>query len=179
MLHLPLVFLDVETTGLNPEVHEIIELGAVVARAEGNVLRETARLDFKIQPKNIALADPQALRINGYDASQWLFAATLEDVLRQFKDTAKGGVLVAHNLSFDWAFLSKAFEKTEIENTLHYHKLDTISIAFAKLAEEEDINKFSLRALCEHFGIENKRAHSAFSDAYATFELFKKLMGMR
>ena len=33
--------------------------------------------------------------------------------------------------------------------------------------------------LIEKYGIENKKAHSAFADAYATYEVFKKLMNLK
>ena len=59
---------------------------------------------------------------------------------------------------------------------MHYHKLDTISIAWAKFHKDTDVIHFSLRELCERFGIKNEKAHTALSDARATFELYKKLM---
>ena len=61
-------------------------------------------------------------------------------------------------------------------NTMHYHKLDTVSVAWAKLHNDPDIEHFSLREMCVHFDIKNERAHTALSDARATFELYKKLM---
>ncbi len=179
MLNSPIAFVDVETTGLNPDVHEIIELGAVIARMQDDKLVVTDQLDVKIKPLHIENADPQALRVNGYDEGQWLFAYTLEEAMKSFAEKTNGAIIAAHNITFDYAFIAKAFEKTNIPNGMHYHKLDTISIAFARLHEQEDINKFSLRALCEFYGIENKRAHNAFSDAYATYELFKKLMNLK
>ena len=59
---------------------------------------------------------------------------------------------------------------------MHYHKLDTISIAWAKFHNDKDFEHFSLREMCERFGIKNEHAHTALSDARATFELYKKLM---
>jgi DNA polymerase III epsilon subunit-like protein len=47
------------------------------------------------------------------------------------------------------------------------------------LKDNDDMNKLSLKALTEFYGIENKKAHSAFADTYATYELFKKLMGLK
>ena len=61
---------------------------------------------------------------------------------------------------------------------MHYHKLDTVSMTWAKLHKNPDIDHFSLREMCKHFGIENKNPHSALSDARATFELYKKLMSL-
>src|SRR3989344_1833010 len=56
------------------------------------------------------------------------------------------------------------------------HNLDNVSVAWAKLHKDPDLEHFSLRELCLRFGIENKEAHTALSDARATYELYKKLM---
>jgi DNA polymerase III epsilon subunit-like protein len=59
---------------------------------------------------------------------------------------------------------------------MHYHKIDTISVAWAKLHRNPDIEHLSLRELCLHFDIKNEHAHTGLSDARATYELYKKLM---
>ncbi len=179
MLQQPLAFIDVETTGLDHDNHEIIELGLVLARMKDDVLTVVDELDIKIQPQYIERAEPAALRVNGYDPADWLFAVTLEDAMKTFAEKTEGAIFVAHNLTFDYGFVNAAFKKTSIENKMHYHKLDTIALAFGILHTNDDIGKLSLRALCEKFEIENKRAHSAFADAYATYEVFKKLMKLK
>jgi DNA polymerase-3 subunit epsilon len=136
-------------------------------------------LNLKIQPKNIDKAEPQALRINGYNEADWLFAVSLEDAMKELAKKTDGAIFVAHNVTFDYGFIESAFKKTNTENKMHYHRLDTISLAFGILHSNDDISKLSLRALCEKYGIENKRAHSAFADAYATYEVFKKLMNLK
>lgn len=178
MLQQPLAFIDVETTGLSAEKHEIIELGLVLARMKDGVLTVVDELDIKIQPKHIETAEPQALRVNGYNEADWLFATSLEEVMRVFGEKTKGAIFVAHNVTFDYAFIEKAFEKTGVENGMHYHKIDTISLAFGILHHQDDISKLSLRVLCEKYGIENKKAHSAFADSYALYEVFRKLMNV-
>ncbi len=178
-----LAFIDTETTGLDFLMHEIIEIGVVLVsqdkseegQSEYEVLEE---FELKIKPERIADADPVALRVNHYDPSQWVFAYTLAEAMQIFSKKTEGAVMVGHNVAFDFLFLEKAFRDTQVPNLLHYHKLDTISMAFAKLHGNEDINRFSLAALCQEFGIENKNAHTALSDSRATFELYKKLMSM-
>jgi len=179
MLQQTLAFIDVETTGLDSDTAEIIELGAVIAKIKDGELVVIDQVDLKIHPQHIETAEPQALRINGYNEADWLFAVTLEDAMKSFAEKTEGAVFVAHNLTFDYGFIDRAFKNTGIENKMHYHKLDTIAIAFAKLHDQDDINKFSLKALTEYYGIENKKAHSAFADAYATYEVFKKLLNLK
>lgn len=176
ILQQSLAFIDVETTGTDPKVHEIIEIAAIIARLKDGVLTITDQLDLKVQPKHIETAEPAALRVNGYDEADWLFAVSLEEAMQSFAKKTEGAVFVAHNVIFDHSFVQAAFESTGIENAMHYHKLDTISVAFASLHNSDDISKLSLRALCQHFEIENKAAHSAYADAYATYELFKKML---
>jgi DNA polymerase-3 subunit epsilon len=179
MLNQTLAFIDIETTGLDRDTHEIIELGAVIARMKDGEFVVTDELNLKIQPKNLEKAEPQALRINGYNEADWLFAVSLEDAMKELAKKADGAVFVAHNVTFDYGFIESAFKKTNIENNMHYHKIDTISLAFGILHSNDDLGKLSLKALCEKYGIENKKAHSAFADAYATYEVFKKLMNLK
>jgi DNA polymerase-3 subunit epsilon len=175
----PLAFIDVETTGTDADTHEVIELGLVLTKLKDGALEVVDQLDLKIQPQNIATADPVALRINGYNEADWLFATTLADAMKSFAEKTDGAVFVAHNVTFDNAFIDAAFKKTEIENKMYFQKLDTLSIAFAKLHDADDMGKLSLKALCEKFSIQNARAHSAFADAYATYEVFKKLFNFK
>lgn len=174
-----LAFVDTETTGLDVERHEIIQIGCVLvgqdqATEEGYTTID--EFEFKIKPERIEDADKTALRINGYNEADWVFAYTLKEAMQLFADKTKNAIIVGHNLPFDFAFLMKAFSTTGVQNKMHYHKLDTISIAYAKAKKRDDINRFSLRSLCEVFKIENKQAHTALADARATFELYKKLM---
>ena len=168
-----LAFIDVETTGLNAMKHEIIELGCVLAKPDLEIIEE---FELKIKPEHIEDAEPVALRINNYDPANWVFAYTLPQAMKIFSEKAKNTIMVGHNLSFDYGFLEHALIKCGIANTMHYHKLDTISIAWAKLHRQPDLDRFSLRELCSRFNIENKKAHSALSDARATYELYKKMM---
>lgn len=178
-----LAFIDTETTGLNVLKNEIIQIGCVLVTQKTNEDRSLSfetidEFEIKVKPKNIENADLVALRINGYNEADWVFAYTLEEGLKIFSEKAKDAIMVAHNLCYDFAYLEKAFLETGVQNKLHYHKLDTISIAYAKSKNRGDINRFSLHALCELFGIENKNAHTALSDCRATFELYKKLMSL-
>jgi DNA polymerase III alpha subunit (gram-positive type) len=179
ILEQPLAFIDIETTGTDRDAHEILELGVVIARMKDGVLTVTGELDLKVQPKHIETAEATALRINGYNEADWLFAVSLEEAMRVFVEKTKGAIFLAHNITFDFPFIEKALKDTNQVHDMHFHKIDTLSLAFGVLHQTGDVGKLSLRMLCEQFGIENKKAHSAFADAYATYEVFKKLMKLR
>ena len=170
-----LAFIDIETTGLNLLKNEIIEIGCVLTNPELKVIGE---FELKIKPENIKDADKTALKVNHYKASDWVDAYTLEQAMKIFSKKVKDCIMVGQNVAFDSGFLEYAFAKTKMLNTMHYHKLDTISITWAKLHKSPDLEHFSLRELCVRFGIKNERAHSALSDARATYELYKKLMAL-
>jgi DNA polymerase-3 subunit alpha (Gram-positive type) len=166
-------FVDIETTGLNLVKHEIIEIGCVLTNPELEVIEE---FELKIKPERILDADPVSLKISHYVPEKWENALSLAEAIKIFTEKVKGAIMVGHNVAFDAGFLEYAFHKTGMENTLHYHRLDTVSVAWAKLHRSPDLEHFSLRELCLRFGIEQGEAHRALPDARATYELYKKLM---
>jgi DNA polymerase III epsilon subunit family exonuclease len=168
-----LAFIDIEATGLDVNKHEIIEIGCVLTTPNLEVIEE---FELKVKPERIEDADPVSLKVNGYEESRWIFAQTLPDAMKVLAPKIEGAIMVGHNMPFDLSFLDAAFSKIGLKNPLHYHRLDTISIAWAKLHREADLEHFSLRELCVRFGIKNENAHTALSDARATYELYKKLM---
>lgn len=179
ILNQPLAFVDIETTGLDPEKGEIIELGVVIARLVGDKLEIVDEIDMKIAPKHIETAEATALRVNGYNEADWLFAIDLENAMKTFVKKTEGAIFVAHNVTFDYGFIEANLRRLKIDNKFHFYILDTVSVAFAILRSNDDISKLSLRALCEKYGVENKKAHSAFADAKATYEVFKKLLNLK
>ncbi|PIR68404.1 hypothetical protein COU49_01285 [Candidatus Nomurabacteria bacterium CG10_big_fil_rev_8_21_14_0_10_35_16] len=168
-----LAFIDIETTGLDVIDHEIIEIGCVLTTPKLEVIEE---FELKIKPEHIEVADPTAMKINHYDESLWQDAHTLKEAIKILSEKVRDAIMVGQNVAFDSSFLEHAFAKTKIKNSMHYHKLDTISIAWAKLHKDTELKHFSLRDMCLRFDIENTKAHSALSDARATYELYKKLM---
>jgi len=168
-----LAFIDIETTGLDVLKHEIIEIGCVITTPEFKVLE---KFEIKIKPEHIENADPVALKVNHYKEEEWMGGVTLEEAMEAFSLKVKDCIMVGQNVAFDSGFLECAYSKTKTKNLMHYHRLDTISLAWAKLHREPDLEHFSLRELCLRFGIKNEKAHTALADAYATYELYKKLM---
>ena len=95
-----LAFVDIETTGINPFKHEIIEIGCLIAkqndRGEWVTVEE---FEFKVKPEHIETAETEALRINGYNETNWMFAHSLEEALKTLSQKCDGCVLVGQNIS--------------------------------------------------------------------------------
>ena len=170
-----LAFIDIETTGISLIKNEIIQIGCVLTTPK---LKKIEEFELKVKPEKIENANPVALKINHYNKKDWEESLSLEDAMKIFSKKVEGCIMVGQNVSFDAGFLEYAFAKTKLLNSMHYHKLDTISIAWAKLNKKKDFTHFSLREMCKYFGITNKNPHSALSDARATYELYKKLIAL-
>lgn len=175
-----LSFVDLETTGLDPARHEIIEIGCLVARPLDDAPRPkwevVDELELKVKPTRLETAEPEALRVNGYNDGDWLFAASLEQAMKTLAEKIADTTVIAQNVTFDWGFLEKAFHVAGIAPKVFYHKMDLPSMVFGKLHAHPEIQKLSLWALSEYFGVKNERAHTALADARAAFEIFKKLL---
>ena len=167
-------FIDIETTGFKVGHHDVIEVACVLADPSKDY-EVVDELEIKIKPERIENADPQALRINGYNDAEWMFAYTLEQAMKMLAEKIEGTVMVAHNITFDWTFLEHAFREVGVEPKL-YRKLDSYSIAYAKFSNEPDVNKFSLKALAEYYGLKNEKAHTALADTRVTVDIFRELM---
>lgn len=171
-----LAFIDIEMTGLSVIEHEILEIGCVLTDHKLKVIEE---FEFKIKPEHIETADPASLKVNHYKKEDWKEAIPLREALHILSLKTKDAIMVGQNVAFDSSFLEYNFNKLKMKNTLHYHRLDTISVAWAKLHRDKNIDHFSLRELCKHFKIKNENPHSALSDARATYLLYKKLMRLK
>jgi DNA polymerase III epsilon subunit-like protein len=176
-----LAFIDTETTGTDPNFHEIIELAVIIVRqvhreGRGPKIEIIEECEWKIKPQHIERAEEAALRVNGYNEVDWMFAVDRKKAMEEFAKKTQSCTFVSHNLVFDYAFVSKAFDETGIDNRMHYAKLDTISIAFARLYDATTADKFSLRSLCDLLKVENAKAHTALADTRALVEVYRKLM---
>ncbi len=176
-----LAFIDTETTGTDPDRHEIIELAVIIARqvpreGKGPKLEIIEECEWKIKPTHIERAEDAALRVNGYNEVDWMFALDRKKVMEEFVKKTQSCTFVSHNLVFDYGFVTKALQETGVDSRMHYAKIDTISLAFARLYDAPQADKFSLRFLCELLKVENSKAHTALADTRALVQVYKKLM---
>ena len=167
-----LAFIDTEATGLGFN-HELIEIGLVkVSSYNFTVLDEW---EAKIKIERIEMADPEALKMNNYNETDWKDALDEEEVLKIFLEKAEKTILVGHNLTFDWLHIQKSLAKYSLKPTFWYKSLDTFSLAWQKIRNEPSINSLGLGELARYFEISQDKPHSALDDARTTYKVFMKL----
>jgi DNA polymerase III epsilon subunit-like protein len=111
-----LALIDVETTGLNPRFHEIIDYGAIYIDLEG---RELGRLYVRIMPDHPERIDAVAKSINGFDEAYWRANGAVSEVealrlIEGFHRRTAGGrsmIFTAYNVSFDVGFVDAFFAR--------------------------------------------------------------------
>ncbi|MBN9392999.1 MAG: 3'-5' exonuclease [Chloroflexi bacterium] len=175
MRNRPILFLDLETTGLNPGYQEISEIGAVlVSQPDWQVI---TTYEAKVLPSHLETAQPEALLIGHFDAAVWeKEGRPLKQALEELSEIGQGAILAGFNVTFDWAFLQAGFNLVELPDPFYYHRYDVMSAAFSMLYGKTEFKKFSLSECCRYFGVTNTKAHSALADAQATYEVFVGLM---
>lgn len=172
----PIAVTDLEMTGLDPHIHEIIEIGLVVVDPATMDITDT--LDVKVKPEHIQTADPQALKTNGYAPEDWGDAVSLKDALQRYAAKTENAVFCAQTINNDWGFLAEGFYRTGVKHTMDYHMIDIPSIAWAAL-RHTGIQKVRLRELCKYFGIPPEPdQHRAINGATKAYEVLKRLVAM-
>lgn len=171
---LPIAMTDIETTGLSPLTHEIIEIGCVLLDQQtGEFLDE---FEVRIRPEHISRAAPQALQVNGYREELWEDAVSLHEGVELYVKKINRSVFCAQNATFDWSFLSCAFERTQIQPNIDYHRLDLMSLAYAQL-REKGVTKYNLNALATFFNLEPESfPHRALTGARIASRVYRCLM---
>ena len=176
-MHQKLIFLDTETTGLQPlkygePYHEIIEFAALVL---DDNMRLQCVIDRKYHMRRPGWADPNALKINKYDPKLWDHTAvewtykTVGDLVALLNQPC---VLVGHNISFDVRFL-----RALIIGEYGYEWrvppcIDTR--ALARLAWGYD--SLTLDSIRERRGWQKAGAHSAFKDALDCYRIYQSFV---
>ena len=170
----PLAFIDLETTGLDPERHEILEIGVI--RVHGDTLEEIERADVRVRPERLDKADPRALALNGYSEKGWRDASSLTEALGRIAALFEGATLAGHNVWFDRAFLDAGWRRTGVTPPeMDHHVLDTATLAWPLVAAGL-VESVSLAPVCERLGIDGSEPHRALSDAERSLALARCLL---
>src|SRR5258708_37565854 len=91
---LPISITDLETTGLRPDVHEIVEIGLLVIDQTSFEILDT--FDVKVRPEHPERATKGALETNGYNPAQWSNAVTIEEAIREYGRKTADTIFCSH-----------------------------------------------------------------------------------
>ena len=153
-----IAIVDVETTGLDPAHHEMVDLGAIYIRPDG---RELGRFFVRIHPPHPERLDPGAAAVNGYSPERWLTLGAVDEseAVRQWRAfhdqmARVGGATVtfaALNAWFDQSFTDALLRRhgSSWRALFHYQILDLPSMAWGLGARE-----LGGAALAARYGIE-------------------------
>ncbi len=152
------VVVDVETTGTDPKMADLVEVAAV--RVKGGKI--TDRWSTYVNPGRPIVGN----QMHGITDKDVKGAPTPAEAARKALDFVGDALLVGHSVGFDIAFLEAALgDGTRIEQGRY---LDTLVIAREGYP---DLENYKLGTLANFFGVELKESHRALPDAEATATL--------
>jgi len=153
---------DIETNGSKVDKHQIIELAAVRV-INGEIV---ARFESLVHCNEI---NEHISEITGICVNDTKDAPPLQEVLYKFKEFLGNAIFVAHDVKFDYRFISGSFNKVGLEPLLNR------SLCSLALAERTVTSyRYALSYLNDTFELNsNATHHRAMSDVITTFGLFK------
>ena len=161
------IFLDTETTGLEPKLgHRIIEVACVEMKSRRLTHRHFHRY---VNPEREI--DAGALAIHGISSEFLQDKPRFAEIAAEFLDFVRGAELIIHNAAFDIGFLNAELARIDLAPiTAACRVHDTLRMA-------KDLHpgkKNNLNALCERYGVDNSRRtlHGALLDAEILAEVY-------
>lgn len=178
MTEFAFAFLDCEFGGLDPDLHDITEIGVILTDYR---LVELSVAEWKVKARADRIT-AEAAQISGYDAAAWADAKGIREVLSELtamlpKD--RKVVPAGQNVRMDVMFLERAYKLCGMPNPFDYHVIDLATLYYAwSLVKGEIVPALSLRQAATMAGLaEGGVAHRALADARLTLETFRHYVG--
>ena len=162
------VVLDLETTGGAPDGGGITEIGAVKVRGG----EELGLFGTLVNPGD--RLPPFITVLTGITEAMLAPAPPIEAVLPSLLEFLRGGVLVAHNATYDVGFLKAACARHGYPWP-QVRVLDTAALARRALTRDEVPNR-KLATLARFFQATTQPTHRALDDARATVDVLHGLI---
>lgn len=169
-----LVFLDLETTGVDPAADRIIEFSAVkYSVLENGRLEERKRINEFIRPP-VPISDKitEITGITNEQLQNYGYESEIFPKIKEFMESAE--ILLGYNiLAFDAQFMAAMYERQSAP--LPKAKAFDV-LPFVKNMDVGELDSFALSAVCKHFGVDaGLQFHSSIDDVIATRRLFEVL----
>lgn len=156
-----IVALDIETTGLDPNKDEIIEIGCVRFRDR----RVDAEWSTLIHPGR--RIPPFITRLTGITDQMVLQAPAILDVLPELADFVGDAPILGHNVRFDLSFFKK-HSLFRLNATLDTYEMAAVLLPNA--------GRYNLSALAQSLGVPYPATHRALDDSRATRGVYLRLL---
>jgi DNA polymerase III epsilon subunit-like protein len=180
---IPLVITDIETGGLELH-HPIIQIAAIVIVPGTGVILEEFNVKIQFDESH---CDPEALRINNYQAIDWQDSIPLIEALNQLKTLYSTYATSSRTSKKGWQYrvalaggYNSHFDSDRLFHRAREHKiflpvdprfLDVMQLALWKL----NLKSYKLSDVAEHLGISAEGAHDALVDVKITADVMQKL----
>jgi DNA polymerase III epsilon subunit-like protein len=164
-----LCFIDTETTGLDPRIHQAYEV--CYWHEDASEPRSF------LLPHTLDHADGTALRIGGYfDRQMQPFDDPESFVRNDLIRVLRGATLVGSNPAFDAAMLTRLIGAP----VWHHRMIDVSNVAMVVLNEERPLGLAACADACRERGFDiPEPEHTAESDVRATRAVFEALAAIR
>ncbi len=158
-----IVVFDLETTDLNTEIAEVIEIAAL--KIVDGVETET----FQSLVKPTGAISEIITELTSISNNMVLDAPSIEQIMPDFYKFTRDCTLVGHNIAgYDFPIVNRIAQK--LGYTFDNELDDTLLLARKYLTE---LSNYKLENMSKHYGISHENAHRAMSDVYATAEVLK------
>jgi DNA polymerase III epsilon subunit family exonuclease len=152
-----LVVLDVETTGTDPKLGDLVEIAAVKVK-DGSV---TDRWSTLVNPGRPIVGN----QMHGLTDADVADAPSPAEAVGKALDFIGEALIVGHNVGFDLGFLEEALPAAKFEPGRY---IDTLTLAREGYPE---VGQYKLETLSAFFGVDLTQSHRALPDAEATAAL--------
>ena len=158
------IALDLETTGLDPQKDQILEIGAVKIQ-DG---KEIERYETFVR---VGISIPEKIQeLTGITEEMAASGIPMEEAVRGLLDFCGKEDILGHNILFDYSFVK--CHAARIGENFEKNGMDTLKIARKFLPE---LKSRSLESLCSYFGIAQEKKHRASWDALAASRIYQIL----
>ena len=153
---------DVETSGLDPHRHRLLQVGVVLLDGNGTVIDRWSSL---VRPRSRWLDRVGPTQLHGITRRAVRSAPPAGEVLTRLAQSLDGAIFVAHNAPFDLAFLRAAAADANIHLPID---ATLCTLQLSRRLDPERRLSHRLGEICQRYGIDLVRPHDALADADAT-----------
>ena len=159
----PIVFFDLETTGVNISKDRIIEISLLKVAPNGKEENKTRRINPGIP------IPPEATAIHGISDEDVKDCPTFKEIAKSLAAQIEGCDLAGFNSNrFDIPLLAEEFLRADVDIDLSKRKFVDVQTIFHKM--EQRTLSAAYKFYC---GKSLEDAHSAAADTFATYEVLK------